>query len=68
MSIEKGLSIDTNYSLTPAPAPADHVKLTDNIDPRWAGYTLPWHPDSLGKFATHLQIFVPVGGTAHPSM
>lgn len=65
---EQGLSLLTDFTLTPSVPVVDLSRLHDNVDPQWLSWTYPWSPRSYLKAATHMRWFSPVNGAQHPSI
>lgn len=65
---EQGLSLPTNFTLTPSVPAADLSRLLDDADPQWLSWKYPWSPKSYLKAATHIRWFSPIDGAQHPSI
>lgn len=65
---EQGLSLLTDFTLTPSVPVVDLSRLHDNVDPQGLSWTYPWSPRSYLKAATHMRWFSPVNGAQHPSI
>ena len=63
MQIDKGITLDLGYEISPKPAMPDLAKLSHHgHDARWVGFTFPGHPQSLLKASSHVKLFVPIAG------
>ena len=68
IDVEQGLSLPTDFTLTPSIPVVDLSRLLYDADPQWLSWTYPWSPQSYLKAATHIRWFSPVNGAQHPSI
>lgn len=65
---EEGLSLPTDFTLTPSVPVVDLSRLLNNADPQWLSWTYPWSPKSYLKAATHIRWFSPLNRSQYPSI
>lgn len=68
MNAKNTISLDTGYELWPAPRPAKISALLDGSSPDWVKWIFPKHPKSVFLAFSHLHYYIPVRGSAHPSI
>lgn len=68
MQTESGLTLPTNYGLTPKPVPADTRRLVDGTEPDWEEFNYPSQVGTPFRAFSHVRYYFHVRGTAHPSI
>ena len=53
------MSVDTGWTLTPAPPQVSIPNLEADCDPKWVGYLTPFSPSSTRRVQSYVKFYVP---------
>ncbi len=64
----RGVTVNTGFTLNPPPTPSDLKKFETNDDPNWILYHLPYNKTSQGQPLSHWNLFFTRAGPVNPRL